>query len=252
VGIRGRSGAFVALALLAGCATDAGGPAAAGPPPHDPASATATLVIRATARGKLPVMRPIRFDAEAECAALNPVPVPEQTIVEKDGRLTNVIAWVSKGWEAWTYAPAMDEATLEMRACMFVPHVLTLRAGQPLRVGNPDHGTLHFHAVPANGGEIAREVAKGGSFLASFTSEEVGLRIKCDIHNWMQCYAGVFSHPFHGVTGADGTVSIKVPPGEYEVSAWHEYAKFAKPAPQSVKVAAGETKEIEFVYETTK
>ena len=65
----------------------------------------------------------------------------------------------------------------------------------------------------------------------------------------MLSWAGVFAHPFHGVTGVDGSVSIKVPAGEYEIGAWHEYEKFGKPAAQKVTVAAGETKEIEFVFE---
>ena len=37
----------------------------------------------------------------------------------------------------------------------------------------------------------------------------------------MQAWAGVFEHPFHGVTGKTGSVATRLPPGKYEVEAWH-------------------------------
>ena len=39
----------------------------------------------------------------------------------------------------------------------------------------------------------------------------------------MLAHISVLSHPFYAVSAADGTFTIKgLPPGEYELEAWHE------------------------------
>jgi hypothetical protein len=61
--------------------------------------------------------------------------------------------------------------------------------------------------------------------------------IKCDVHPWMQAYAGVMDHPFFAVSGADGKFEIKdLADGEYEVVAWH--SKFGEQTGK-LKVAGG-------------
>jgi hypothetical protein len=248
-----------ALLAAPGCGGDTAAPSkpttgAAKPAAFDPSAATATIAVRAVLKGAPPVLRPIAMSGDKDCAALHgTTKVLEDSVVLAGDRLANVIAWVSKGAERWTYATPTTAVLLDQKGCMYQPHVFTLMVNQPLTIRTSDALTHNIHSAPKVNDEFNHSQLKGAADMTEkFAKEEVGLRIKCDIHNWMQSWAGVFSHPFHGVTGADGTVSIKVPPGEYEVSVWHEYAKFAKPAPQSVKVAAGETKEIEFVYEAAK
>jgi hypothetical protein len=46
---------------------------------------------------------------------------------------------------------------------------------------------------------------------------------KCDVHGWMNAYAGVLPHPYFAVTDDSGTFTIKnLPPGTYKLTAWHE------------------------------
>jgi hypothetical protein len=62
----------------------------------------------------------------------------------------------------------------------------------------------------------------------------------------MKAYVGVQKHPFHVVTGEDGTFSIKgLPPGDYTIEAWHE-----KYPAQTMKVTVGakETKTADFTF----
>ncbi len=57
----------------------------------------------------------------------------------------------------------------------------------------------------------------------TFTAREVMVPFKCDVHGWMNAYAGVLDHPYFAVTGADGRFELKsLPPGTYTVEAWHE------------------------------
>jgi hypothetical protein len=110
----------------------------------------------------------------------------------------------------------------------------------------------NVHVTPgAVGAAWNRAQLKGAKDLVlSFAKPDVAAKVKCDVHGWMGARVGVFTHPFHGTTGPDGTVAIKVPPGEYEISSWHEFEKFEKPAPKTVKVAAGETVEAKFEFAT--
>jgi len=230
-------------------------PAPANPAPgtrtrFDPASATATLVVRARAKGTLPRMRPVKFDADPKCGEINRQEVLEETVVARDGLLSNVIAYAKSGPERWTYPAAVGEVVLDQQGCRYLPHVFTIRTAQALVIRNSDPLSHNTHAVPAANLEFNRTQLKGAKDITEkFAREEVGIRVKCDVHGWMGAWAGVFAHPFHGVTGADGTVTLRLPPGTWEFAAWHEYGKFTQPVPVSVVLAAGETKEIEFVFE---
>ncbi len=56
-----------------------------------------------------------------------------------------------------------------------------------------------------------------------FDKPEVMVKFKCDVHPWMNAYAGVLTHPFYAVTGDDGSFKIaNLPAGEYVIEAWHE------------------------------
>ena len=222
-----------------------------GPTPFDPATATAILEVRTLLRGDPPRMRHIRFDMDAECVKLNPVPVPEPTVVVRDGRLANIIVWVSKGAERWTYEVPTEPIGLEVEKCMFVPHVFSLQIGQALSVAADQH-TGHTYTVLSNRGpRVEKDVLlRGPPLVTRFAREELGLRVMCIPHGWMRAVGGVFAHPFHAVTDDRGEAFLRLPPGDYEVSVWHEYDKFATPAPRTVKVAANGTAEVEFVFET--
>jgi len=48
--------------------------------------------------------------------------------------------------------------------------------------------------------------------------------ITCDAHPWMRAFVVTTPHPYFGVTGDDGEYALEdVPPGSYEVEAWHSY-----------------------------
>jgi uncharacterized protein (DUF2141 family) len=82
--------------------------------------------------------------------------------------------------------------------------------------------------------------------VKTFNSSEVMIPVKCDVHPWMSGWIGVQNHPYAVVTGDDGSFSLaNLPPGEYEVEAWHE--KYGTSV-QKITVGAKETKTVDFSF----
>ena len=76
----------------------------------------------------------------------------------------------------------------------------------------------------------------------TFTAKEADVVVpfKCDVHGWMNAYAGVLDHPYFAVTKRRRHVQHpNLPPGTYTLAAWHE-----KLGTQTLRVtvAAKETK----------
>jgi hypothetical protein len=61
----------------------------------------------------------------------------------------------------------------------------------------------------------------------------------------MIAYAGVFEHPFHTTSGDTGTYELRLPPGKFEIVAWHE--KFGEQA-ASIEGAPNAMVELDFKF----
>jgi hypothetical protein len=153
-------------------------------------------------------------------------------VVVNDGKLQNVLVYVKSGAPQAAFEIPTTEVTLDQKGCKYVPRVFGIQTGQPLKITNSDPTNHNIHPIP----KINREwnesqLAGQGPIIRKFTKQEVLIPIKCNQHSWMLSHAAVFSHPFFAVSGADGQFTIKnLPPGEYEIEAWHERygAKTAK------------------------
>jgi len=75
--------------------------------------------------------------------------------------------------------------------------------------------------------------------------------MRCAVHPWMNASIHVLDHPYFVLTGADGSFELQgLPPGEYEVTVFHELWKL-QPTPVKVIVSIelGQTKAITFTYQ---
>jgi hypothetical protein len=125
--------------------------------------------------------------------------------------------------------------------------VIGIQVGQPLEIVNSDETLHNIHAMPKKNKEFnIGQPVKGLKTQRTFDVAEVMIPFKCDVHKWMNSYAGVLEHPFFAVTGADGSFSIDgVPPGTYTVEAWHEQLGTKE---MSVTVAESATAEANFSF----
>jgi len=183
--------------------------------------------LTATVKGKIafdgPPPTPKKQPTTSDPNCKNPDLVVEDVVVSEGG-LENVILYVSGGDLAGkSFAPPTEKKTLDQKGCHYVPHALTLQVGQTLRILNSDETLHNVHAwAEVNTPFNESQATKGVETEKVFTKEEIMFPVRCDVHNWMNMYIGVFNHPLHTVSGKGGAFEIKLPAGTYEVTAMHE------------------------------
>lgn len=223
-------------------------PAPGGAPAGGPAApaATATVSGKIAFEGTAPPNEKIQMSADPYCQQHNPNAVAE-TVKVSDGGLENVIVFV-KNAPAATYPSPTEPVIIDQHDCHYIPHVFTMQINQPLKIKNSD-ATLHnIHAwaeknTPFNIGQPVQNMET----QKTFTTEEVPLPIRCDVHKWMGAFVGVFPHPYHTVSMGGGSYDLKVPAGNYEIVAWHE--KYGQQS-QMVTVAENGKAELNFTFKS--
>jgi hypothetical protein len=146
----------------------------------------------------------------------------ERLIVGDNGGVANTVVFlkdISKG-------KAMDlpeaRQALNQRTCRYEPHVLLV----------PDNGTVHLrssdpilHTVHMSGASDYNLPFPFANQTITRTMNRKGLvDLRCNAgHVWMNAEMMVVSHPYYAVTDEDGNFRLtNVPPGEYQIEAWHE------------------------------
>jgi len=212
--------------------------------------------------GFKPKRRPINMGAKALCnAAWNgKVPLYEgwvfgKTKDEKD-TLANVLVYISKGFEGRKFPVPKDSVIMDTERCIYNPHVVALRTGQPFQwINRIDHThSPNFLSKKQPPFGIAHLPRAGKSWKRKFKAE-IGVRMRCSVHPWMVAYIHILDHPFFAITGKNGSFELRgLPPGEYEVTVYHEQTRIfeAKPAKIQVKIEAEQTKQLTFTYSPKK
>ncbi|MEW6321969.1 MAG: carboxypeptidase regulatory-like domain-containing protein [Acidobacteriota bacterium] len=215
--------ATVSLAACGGGGSGPASPAATPAAPTDTADGPGVITGKITYDGPPPAPRPLRMDSDPKCVAL-PGAQSELLVVGADGGLQNVFVYVKDGLGNRTYAVPTEPVMLDQKGCQYVPHVFGVQVGQTIKVANSDAALHNVHAVPKHNREFNFSQPAGVPAVDRvFDKPELGIPLKCDVHGWMNAYANVVTHPFHAVTGADGSFAITgLPPGTYTLELWHE------------------------------
>lgn len=245
---------LLAASLVAACggggSSDGIPPAAPGAntgPSFDMSKATATVSGKIMFEGTPPPNDKIQMSADPYCQMHAADYPAAETVKVSNGGLENVIVYVSSGLPTGVgYATPTTPMEIDQHNCHYIPHVFTIMANQPLKVKNSDMTLHNIHT----GGEKnptfnVGQPTQGMVADTKFASPEVPLPIKCDVHKWMGAFVGVFDHPFHTVSKADGAFELKLPPGNYEITAWHE--KFGKKTTM-VQVADNDKKDVSISF----
>ncbi len=230
-GLRRVAGVTCALALAAtaACGGDsrATAPAATTAPAVDPAT-SGTVTGRVMLEGTPPPAQTIRVDGDKTCATLVPGAErkTETWVVGDGGGLANVFVYVKTGLEGRSFPVPTEPVVLDQQNCWYTPRVVGVRVGQSFQVLNSDPLLHNVRAQAAvNQAFNQGQPVQGVRYSHTFSTDEVMVPIKCDVHAWMNSWVGVMNHPYFAVTGPTGAFELpNLPPGTYTVEAWHEAA----------------------------
>jgi plastocyanin len=171
----------------------------------------------------------------------------ETVMVGSGGALQNVFVYVKDGLGNLRFPVPARPIVLDQKGCHYVPHVLGVQVGQSVEILNSDNTLHNVHAVPKANQEFNMgQPLPGIKHTHQFSTREVMVPFKCDVHPWMQAWVGVLDHPYFAVTGADGSFSLQgLPPGTYTIEAWHESLGTQT---QSVTIGEKESKDVQFSF----
>lgn len=200
--------------------------------------------------GKAPENKVIKMEADPVCKAAHATPAMEDRwLVGGGGEVANTFVYIKDGLGGKTYPAPSNVQKLDQHGCQYEPHIFGVMVGQKISIVNSDQTLHNIHAHGEKNDQF-NEGQPAGSSAKERTMDkvEVMVPIKCDVHGWMNCYAGVLNHPFFAVTGKDGKYSIPgVPPGDYTITAWHETLDGkGESVDMKVTVAAKDSKTVDF------
>lgn len=245
-------GAFASLVILAtgACGGGSDAPATSSAPAAAPAAAfdpatVGSVMGMVSIEGTPPAPEEIRMNSDPACVEAASDTQTEYFAVGGEGGLGNVFVYV-KNIEG-SFPAATGTMTLDQKGCRYTPHVFGMRVGQTLEIINSDPTLHNIHATPSANDEFnTGQPIQGMKFERTFDAPEVMVPFKCDVHGWMNAYVGVLDHPYFAVTGEDGKFDISdLPPGQYEVEAWHEMLGTQT---QNITVGDGETADLNFSF----
>jgi len=178
-------------------------------------------------KGTPPTPNKIRPEKDPEYCGKHDI-FDETLTVNKDNKgIANVVVYLVDATKPKIHPDydktAKDKIEVDNENCRFSPHVLGIRVGQTLVVGNKDpiaHNTKadFFKNTPFNDLIPAK-----GSIEKSFNQEEATpSTLACSIHPWMNGYVLIRDNPYFAISDKDGKISIKnLPAGEHTFIVWN-------------------------------
>lgn len=248
--------AILVMAGASGCGSqgttsDPSAPAAINPSgrPVDASTAgSVSGIVRL--QGNPPNRRAINMAAVPNCSKEHASPaLTEEAVPGEDGTLQNVVVYLKGDFSSYTFEVPNVPVEIDQSGCIYKPHVTALMVGQPLQVTNSDQATHNIHSLAkANRRRNDSQSPGAAPITQSFSRQEIAIQVKCNVHPWMKAYVAVLAHPFFQVTGEDGSFEIKnVPPGKYELYAWHELLGSSE---ETVTIGPSESKKVTISFKT--
>lgn len=138
--------------------------------------------------------------------------------------------------------------------CHSDKYVIGVRNGENILIENKDPIRHEIVTYEINSSDYVDQksnkaiIKKTSQIRSAFVSEDTDeFLIKCNLHPFLQTRGFMVENPYYAISDAEGNFSLKdVPPGTYEVHAWHPFIPILK---GTVTIQEGKDSQINFVFD---
>ena len=135
--------------------------------------------------------------------------------------------------------------------CKFSPDVNVVKQGETFKVNNMDAVMHNSQVYQAERGKIIQNLPIPPESITdgkvTFQKKYKIFQMICGMHEFMQTWGYRIQNPYYFITKLDGEFKLdNVPPGDYELNAWHY---LMKPQTQRIKVKKNGTVEVKFAFD---
>ena len=146
----------------------------------------------------------------------------ERLTVSPQGGVANTVIYLKDITRGKAVSLPQARRFLDQKRCRYEPHILLVPLDEELKIMSSD-ATLH--TVHMTGAATLNLPFPFTNQVTSHKLPALGLaNLRCNGgHVWMNAEMFVVQHPYYAVTSTNGSFELTdVPPGEYELVAWHE------------------------------
>src|SRR6266481_632650 len=146
----------------------------------------------------------------------------ERLEIGADGGVANTVVFLKN----ITKGKAMDlpeaRGHLDQKNCRYVPHIMLVPQGGNLEAKSSDPVLHTVHMTGAASNNIPFPMQN--QVIPVNMPRNGVVELKCNAgHVWMNAEILIVKHPYYAVTDEHGFFKLSdVPPGEFEIEAWHE------------------------------
>lgn len=146
----------------------------------------------------------------------------ERLIIGPQGGVANTVVFLKDISRGKALDLPEQRRFLDQKSCRYEPHILLVPANSELQMKSSD-ATLH--TIHMEGAATYNLPFPFSNQMVARKMPNVGLvSLRCNGgHTWMNAEMFVVPHPYYAVTDESGKFELAdVPPGEYQIVAWHE------------------------------
>lgn len=146
----------------------------------------------------------------------------ERLVIGPDGGVANTVVYLKNISSGKPMDLPEQRRFLDQKHCRYEPHILLVPVNQSLEMKSSD---AVLHTVHMDGAASYNLPFPFVDRVVSRPMPSPGLvSVRCNGgHVWMNAEILVVSHPYYAVTDESGNFELSdVPPGNYEIVAWHE------------------------------
>ncbi len=149
-------------------------------------------------------------------------PSPRLIVSQKTRGVSNTVVYLANISQGRKLEIPKVNPKLDQIECTYYPHVLIVPANAGLDIVSSDDILHNVHMFGAASYNLALPIAD--KVITKRLRKPGVVKILCDAgHTWMSAYIHVVEHPYFSLTDENGDFKLTgIPPGTYELQAWHE------------------------------